>query len=254
MRIATWNVNGVRAAIRKGIDEWLTAANNDIVCLQEVKMQEDLFTQTWFAPYVTYWNTATKRGYSGVATLVNPHLSPLAVESGMNDEVLDAEGRVLLTEFEPFTLVNTYAPHSHRELVRLDAKLHFCEQFLSYVRRVRLRGKPLIVVGDLNVAHQEIDLSNPVGNKKNAGFLPEERQWMTALLEDGLVDAFRMFCADTGHFTWWSLRNGVRERNVGWRLDYVLVDGRLGDRVKSCFHSPDQLGSDHCPVTVDIEF
>jgi exodeoxyribonuclease III len=171
----------------------------------------------------------------------------------MDDDLLDPEGRVLLTEFESFTLVNAYAPHSHRKLLRLDAKLHFCEQFLSYTRRIRLRGKPIIVVGDLNVAHQEIDLSNPVENKKNAGFLPEERRWMTALLEEGLIDAFRMFCADSGHFTWWSVRKGVRERNVGWRLDYVLVDSGLANRVKSCFHSPRQLGSDHCPVTVDIE-
>lgn len=252
MRISTWNVNGLRSAIQKDFDAWLATSRNDIVCLQEVKLAEDLLTKTWFTPYVTYWNTAAKRGYSGVATLVNSHLMPLVVERGIGDDVLDSEGRVLSTEFELFTLVNAYAPHSHRELVRLETKLHFCEQFLDYTRRLRRRGKPIIVVGDLNVAHQEIDLSNPVGNKKNAGFLPAERQWMTTLLEEGLVDAFRLFCKNPGHYTWWSVRKGVRERNIGWRLDYVLVDTRLTDRVESCFHSPDQLGSDHCPVTIDI--
>lgn len=216
-------------------------------------MQEDLLTRTWFRPFETYWNTATRRGYSGVATLVNSQLKPLTVGRGLGDDVTDPEGRVLMTEFPSFVLINAYAPHSHRKLLRLQEKRRFCDRFLSYIRELRLRRKPLIVVGDLNVAHKEIDLSNPAGNKKNAGFLPEERQWMTTLLEEGLVDAFRIFHVGPGHYTWWSVRKGVRERNIGWRLDYVLVDHSLAGLVLACFHSPDQHGSDHCPVTMDID-
>lgn len=216
-------------------------------------MHENLLTGSWFQPYKTYWHAATKRGYSGVATLINPHLKLISVDRGIGDEATDSEGRALLTEFESFILVNTYAPHSHRKLSRLNTKLHFCDRFLSYLQELRLRGKPLVIVGDLNVAHEEIDLSNPDANKKNAGFLPEERKWMTNLLEDGLVDAFRMFFNDTGHYTWWSVRKGVRERNIGWRIDYILVDKLLAQRVRTCFHSPEQLGSDHCPVTIDLD-
>lgn len=253
MRISTWNVNGLRSTVKQGFDAWLVKCKNDIVCLQEVKMQETLLTNSWFQPYKAYWHPASKQGYSGVATLVDPALDIVSVERGMRDELTDSEGRVLMTEFHSFILVNTYAPHSHRKLTRLNTKLHFCEQFLSYLRELRHRGKPLIIVGDLNVAHEEIDLSNPVANRKNAGFRPEERKWMSSMLKDGLVDAFRMFYKDAGHYTWWSMRQGVRERNVGWRIDYILVDKLLLQKVSTCFHSPDQFGSDHCPVTIDLD-
>ena len=253
MRISTWNVNGLRSTVKQGFEAWLSTSKNDIVCLQEVKMQGDLLTNSWFQSYETYLNDAKKPGYSGVATLVSSHLKPISVEHGIGDKEIDSEGRVLTTEFQSFVLINTYAPHSHRKLTRLQAKLHFCEKFLSYVKDMKLRGKPLVIVGDLNVAHEEIDLCNFSENKKNAGFLPEERNWMTNLLKRGLIDGFRMFHSDTGHYTWWSVRKGVRERNVGWRLDYILVDNLLEDRVKACFHSPEQLGSDHCPVTIDFD-
>lgn len=252
-RISTWNVNGLRSAVRQGFESWLSKSKNDIVCLQEVKLQQDLLTRTWFHPFEAHWNTATKRGYSGVATLISNRLTPPQTTCGMGDVVLDSEGRVLTTEFSSFVVVNAYAPHSHRKLLRLEEKRQFGERFSAYIRELKSRGKPLIVVGDLNVAHQEVDLSNPVANRKNAGFLPEEREWMTGLLGDGLVDAFRLFQAGTGHFTWWSIRRGVRQRNIGWRLDYILVDQSLAERVLTCFHSPQQLGSDHCPVTIDID-
>lgn len=237
----------------QGFESWLSTSKSDIVCLQEVKMQEDLLTSSWFPSYTTYFNSATKRGYSGVATLVSSHLELISLERGIGEKATDSEGRVLVTEFQSFILINAYAPHSHRKLTRLEVKLNFCERFLSYLRVLRHKGKPLVIVGDLNVAHKEIDLSNPSGNKKNAGYLPEEREWMTNLLKDGLVDAFRMFYTDAGHYTWWSVRKGVRERNVGWRLDYILVDNLLAQRVKACFHSPEQRGSDHCPVTIDFD-
>lgn len=256
MRIATWNVNGLRAALRKGFEQWLVASGNDVVCLQEVKMEEDLYTSSWFHPFRAYWSTAARRGYSGVATLVSPNLATRSAIIGIDgaaDDMAVAEGRVLTTEFDSFVLVNAYAPHSHRKLSRLDAKLKFGDSISGYVRRLRGQEKPVVIVGDLNVAHEEIDLTNPKSNKANAGFRPEERRWMTDLLGLGLVDAFRVHCAEPGHYTWWSVRSGVRERNVGWRLDYILVDDRLKDRIRRCFHSPEQLGSDHCPVTVDID-
>lgn len=257
MRISTWNVNGLRSALRKGFEQWLVASGSDIVCLQEVKMEEDLYTSSWFHPFRAYWSTAARRGYSGVATLVSPNLATrstvIGIDGAANDMAV-SEGRVLTTEFDSFVLVNAYAPHSHRQLLRLEAKLKFGDSIAGYVQRLRRQEKPVIVVGDLNVAHEEIDLTNAKSNKANAGFRPEERRWMTDLLGLGLVDAFRVHCAEPGHYTWWSVRSGVRERNVGWRLDYILVDDRLKDRIRRCFHSPEQLGSDHCPVTVDIDF
>jgi exodeoxyribonuclease-3 len=254
VKISTWNINGLRSAVDNGFEQWLHQSSNDIVCLQEVKMQEDLLTSFWFSPYESYWNPSARFGYSGVTTLAKPDCKVLHVETGIGDKELDAEGRVLITEFDRFILVNTYAPHSHRELLRVEEKRRFCTQFLILIKKLRLRKKPLIVVGDLNVAHKEIDLTNYKTNKNNAGFLEMERQWMTDLLNHGLCDAFRLFHEDTGHYTWWSLLHDARNRNMGWRLDYILVDESLKNNVKACYHSPDQFGSDHCPVTIEIDF
>jgi exodeoxyribonuclease III len=253
MRISTWNINGLRSGVRAGFESWLTGSNSDIVCLQEVKTQEDLLTRTWFKGYEAHWNSARKVGYSGVATLVRSSLKPLWIGSGIGDEATDAEGRVLAIQFDSFLLINVYAPHSHRKLTRLEHKRSFCEQFLRYVRQLRERRTPIIIVGDLNVAYQDIDLSNPSANRKNAGFLPEEREWFGALLAEGFLDAFRIFHRDGGHYTWWSMRQGVRDRNVGWRLDYILIDVALSSKVSACFHWTEQRGSDHCPVAIDID-
>ncbi|OGA53776.1 MAG: exodeoxyribonuclease III [Betaproteobacteria bacterium RIFCSPLOWO2_12_FULL_62_13] len=253
MRMSTWNINGLRSGVRAGFEAWLAASKSDLVCLQEVKTQEDLLTRTWFNGYETYWNTARKTGYSGVATLVGPQLKPLWIGTGIGDDCTDSEGRVLSIEFDSFLLVNTYAPHSHRKLTRLGHKRSFCRHFLDHLRQLRRRDKPIVIVGDLNVAYQEIDLSNASANRKNAGFLPEEREWFGSLLNEGLLDAFRIFHSGCGHYTWWSMRRGVRERNVGWRLDYILVDSVLKPKVRACFHWTSQRGSDHCPVTMDID-
>lgn len=253
MRISTWNINGLRSSVRSGFEGWLASSKSDLVCLQEVKMQEDMFSQSWFDGYNTYWNTALKTGYSGVATLVTSALTPLRIDAGIGDQLTDKEGRVLTTEFETFILVNTYAPHSHRKLFRLETKLSFCRYLIQYLQYLNMRGKPIIIVGDLNVAYQDIDLANPDANRKNAGFLPEERAWFDSLLKHGFVDAFRIFFSGKGYYTWWSMRQGVRDRNVGWRLDYILVDIRLQSNIQACYHSPFQLGSDHCPVTMDID-
>jgi exodeoxyribonuclease-3 len=253
MRISTWNINGLRSGVRAGFEKWLANSNNDIVCLQEVKTQEDLLTRSWFTGYETHWNSAQKSGYSGVATLVAPSLKPIWTGTGIGEEATDTEGRVLSIEFDSFLLINAYAPHSHRKLTRLEHKRSFCRQFLHYVNELRQKMRPILIVGDLNVAYQEIDLSNPSENRKNAGFLPEECAWFGELLGAGYLDAFRMFHSDGGHYTWWSMRAGVRERNVGWRLDYILVDATLRSKVRKCFHWTEQRGSDHCPVTLDID-
>lgn len=253
MRISSWNVNGVRSALRKGLDVWLTQAKSDLVCLQEVKVQENLLSSLLFVGYDTYWHTARRSGYSGVATLVSTSLSGGAIRRGCGDSKTDDEGRVLSLDIGPFIIVNTYAPHSHRELIRLEHKRSFAQSFITFVKELRRSGKPLIIAGDLNVAFDERDLANPVANRKNAGFLPEERAWFGELLENGFNDAFRLFTSESGHYTWWSTRKGVRDRNIGWRLDYFLVDVALSSRVSRCFHWTKQYGSDHCPLSMDID-
>ncbi len=252
MRISSWNVNGVRSAHRTGLNEWLAESKSNLVCLQEVKTQENLLSPVVFAGYDAYWHTARRRGYSGVATLVATSLSVTGISRGCGDLQTDDEGRVLALDVGPFILVNTYAPHSHRKLTRLGHKQSFAQQFVIFVKELRDGGKPLVIAGDLNVAFEERDLANPSENRKNAGFLPEERAWFGALLANGLKDAFRLFTSDGGHYTWWSTRKGVRERNIGWRLDYILVDEALSPLVTNCFHWTNQTGSDHCPLSLDI--
>lgn len=251
MRIVTWNVNGLRATVRHDFEDWLRQAGNDIVCLQEVKVQEDLLTTNWFEGYVALWNSAERGGYSGVATLVREELPIYGVTRGIGHPS-DAEGRVLTVDFETFSLVNIYAPHSHRLLTRLSNKISFFEALEAFIAEKRSGERPLVLAGDFNVAHTEIDLANPRSNRVNAGFLPEERSWVDRLLASGFVDAFRQFEPGGGHYTWWSMREGVRDRNVGWRLDYVFVESALASDLTSCRHLPGRTGSDHCPVEVEL--
>ncbi|MCA1363690.1 exodeoxyribonuclease III [Bradyrhizobium sp. IC3069] len=252
MKIATWNINGLRSSVRAGFQEWLGATKSDVVCLQEVKTEEDLLGNLWFPGYNAYWFGADRSGYSGVLTLVSTRINPISIQKGIGDPDIDREGRVLLVELGDLEIVNVYAPHSHRALTRLDFKLHFLRRLEEFIAERRRRGKPLIVVGDLNVALEERDVANYASNRKNAGFLPEERSWLDAFLKSGFSDAFRVFCEEPGHYTWWSPIKGVRERNIGWRLDYILVDKRLTQSLKSCFHMPEQKGSDHCPVIAEL--
>jgi exodeoxyribonuclease-3 len=253
MRISSWNVNGVRSALRTGLADWLTESKSDLVCLQEVKTQENLLSPLVFPGYDAYWHTARRSGYSGVATLVPASVTVPTIWRGCGDSRTDDEGRVLTLDVGPFIIVNAYAPHSHRELSRLEYKRSFAQKFVTFVKELRTSGKPLVIAGDLNVAFEERDLANPAANRKNAGFLPEERAWFGELLENGFHDAFRLFTSENGHYTWWSMRKGVRDRNVGWRLDYLLVDMALSSKVAQCFHWPRQYGSDHCPVSLDID-
>lgn len=253
MKITSWNINGLRSIIDNKEDAWFHDSEFDVICLQEVKMQEDMLTSMMYDPKSSYWNTAIKLGYSGVTTIVNPELPALKVIKGIGDTELDNEGRVITTEFDSFIIVNTYAPHSHRELKRLNVKEAFIKNFNKFIKDLKQLKKPLIIVGDLNVAHQEIDLFHHKNNKKNAGFLPQERQWMTDLLSMGFVDAFRFTHPEEKQYSWWGQMYDLRNRDIGWRIDYALVDNQLKNKIIDCYHLKDQLGSDHCPVILEID-
>ena len=252
VKLLTWNVNGIRAARRKGFLRWFDAQAADIICLQETKIQPDQVEEALLHPlgYHSSWHSALKRGYSGVATY-SKH-APLSVREGIGNREIDREGRVLISEFKRFTLVNAYFPNTQREHARLDFKLRFCNVMLRFLNRLRRAGKHVVVCGDFNIAHKPIDLRNPKENVDNAGFLPEERAWMDRFVKHGYVDSFRHFCAEPGHYTWWSYRAGVRERNIGWRLDHFFVNPELVGRLKSAYHQPRVRGSDHCPVGLEL--
>ncbi|WP_077732001.1 exodeoxyribonuclease III [Methylocaldum sp. 14B] len=252
MKLVSWNVNGLRSLVRRDFEAWLAATNYDVVCLQEVKVKEDLLTTHWFENYKAFWNASRRPGISGVATLVRENLAVASIRQGIGDPALDAEGRVLTIDVAGVRVVNLYAPHSHRKLIRLDAKVSFLATLKRFIEQARIDGLPLVLVGDFNIAHQEIDLANPRANQRNAGFLPVEREWITGLLASGFVDAFRHFEQGSGHYTWWSMREGVRARNVGWRLDYAFVEDRLIPSLVACRHLPDRTGSDHCPVVLEL--
>ncbi|MGE0528492.1 MAG: exodeoxyribonuclease III [Bdellovibrionales bacterium] len=252
-KIITWNVNGLRACERGGFSAWFKDQAADVVCVQEIKACPEQLEAHVAQPerYHAYWNPAAKPGYSGVAIFARQE--PEDVRSGIGDSEVDREGRVLVAEFADMIVINAYFPNSQRDHARLDFKLRFCDRFTQFVHAQRRKGKTLLICGDFNIAHREIDLKNPKSNIKNAGFLPEERAWMTHFLDRGYVDTFRHFNSDPGHYTWWSYRPGVRARNIGWRLDYFLCDRDSADRLKSVVHQTQVMGSDHCPVVLNIK-
>lgn len=248
MKCVSWNVNGIRACIQKGFYESFQELNADIFCIQETKMQEGQ-AQIDIDGYYHYMNSATKKGYSG--TLIYTKQKPLHVFYGMNQEEHDQEGRLITLEFDHFYLITCYTPNSQNELKRLDYRMKWEDDFLKYLESL---DKPVILCGDLNVAHQEIDLKNPKTNRRNAGFTDEEREKMTVLLDHGFVDTFRYLYPDKeGIYSWWSYRFKAREKNAGWRIDYWLVSDELMDKVKDSKILTDIYGSDHCPVELDIE-
>ncbi len=255
LRLATWNVNGLRAVLRNSFDPFLQAVRPDIVCLQETKLTPDQAPDLALPFRYRYWHGATvKAGYSGVAILSN--VEPLNVTTDLPGATFEhpGEGRVLNAEFPDFYLVSAYVPNSKRGLIRLDyRKNHWDPDFREHLATLA-RQKPVIVCGDLNCAHEPLDLANPQSNRKNAGFTDEERQGFTRLLDAGFVDVFRQRHPDEkGHYTWWSYRPGVRERNIGWRIDYFLVSTPLVPRVRDVTLHPNVLGSDHCPVSLDLD-
>ncbi len=253
MKLFSWNVNGIRSASKKGLSEWIEAQNPDVVCLQEIKARPEQLEEPLLHPLGmhSYWHSAEKAGYSGVVTFCRRE--PLSVEYGIGTKAFDREGRVLITEFPQLTLINAYFPNSRHDHSRLAYKLRFCRAVRRLCDRIRKSGKHLAICGDFNIAHREIDLRNPKQNLKNPGFLPEERAWMDTFLARCYVDPFRRLHPEPGRYTWWSYRYGVRERNIGWRLDYHMIDRNLMDRVQDAEHQPLVTGSDHCPVVLELK-
>jgi exodeoxyribonuclease-3 len=252
MKLVSWNVNGVRAALRKGLLEYLESADADVVCLQETKAQPgDVQHVAWPRGYAVSWNSAVKKGYSGTAILTR--VKPLAVTPGIGAAAHDQEGRVLTAEFPDFHLVNVYQPNSQRGLTRLAYRTQEWDgAFLAFLRKLGRKGKPVLFCGDLNVAHEEIDLANPKSNRRNAGFTDEERANFSALLAKGFIDTFRHFEPGPGHYTWWSQMMNCRARNIGWRVDYFVAAEKLRPALRRAWISPGAMGSDHCPVGLEI--
>lgn len=251
MKFISWNVNGLRACNDKGFSDAFRSLDADFFCLQETKMQEGQL-DLQFEGYRSYWNYAEKKGYSGTA--IYARHEPMSVSYGIGIEEHDKEGRVITLEYEQFFLVTVYVPNSQDELKRLDYRMTWEDAFRAYLLSLDAK-KPVIVCGDLNVAHKEIDLKNPKTNRKNAGFTDEERAKFTTLLEAGFVDTFRHFYPDAeGMYSWWSYRFKAREKNAGWRIDYFLVSERLREQLESAGIHNEIFGSDHCPVEVNIRF
>ena len=255
MKLISWNVNGIRSVMKKGFMDWLQKEKPDVLCLQETKYHTDAMTDEFkkIDGYSTAWHCGVKKGYAGVATFSKEQ--PALVHCGMNLKDFDDEGRVLVTDHGKFILINIYFPNSGRGHDRVQYKLHFCDQVLAYCEQLRKQGKKLIICGDYNIAHEEIDLKNPKQNHETAGFLPEERAWMTKFLSKGYVDIFRkQHPGEEGHYTWWTYRFQARQRNIGWRVDYFCITPDLEKHVKHTKILKEVLGSDHCPVLLELSF
>ncbi len=250
MKLFSWNVNGLRACMNKGFEEFLAQAAPDVICLQETKMQREQAAFV-FPGYEEYWNSAEKKGYSGTAIFTKQ--KPLHVAYGLGVEEHDKEGRVITAEYPDFYLVTVYTPNSQRELARLDYRMIWEDAFRAYLQRLDA-VKPVVVCGDLNVAAEEIDLKNPKTNRKNAGFTDEERAKFRELKSAGFVDTFRYLHPDEVKYSWWSYMFKAREKNAGWRIDYFVVSERIKDRVLTAEIHNEVLGSDHCPVSIELSF
>ena len=251
MKLVSWNVNGIRAVLTKGFEDFFKNVNADIFCIQETKCQEGQ-VELEFEGYQSFWNSAEKKGYSGTAIFTK--IKPLAVKFGIGIEEHDKEGRVITLEFKDFYMVNIYTPNSKRELERLDYRQIWEDEIRKYLLNLN-KTKPVIMCGDLNVAHKEIDLKNPKTNTHNAGFTIEERNKMTELLNSGFIDTFRYLYPDkTDCYTWWSYMRKAREKNVGWRIDYFIVSDSIKDKIKEANIYQEIMGSDHCPIGLEIDF
>lgn len=255
LRLFSWNVNGIRAAHRKGFLTWLEETSPDIVCLQEVRAEVEQMDPAVASPagYHAIWNPSrAKKGYSGTGLLTRE--APRHVEYGLGDESFDVEGRTIVAEYDDFVLVNSYFPNGRSDLSRVPYKLEFCERFRARCDEFRREGRSVVFCGDLNTAHREIDLARPKENQKNTGFLPEERAWIDEVVGGGYVDTFRHLHPEVlNAYTWWAMRMRARERNVGWRLDYFFVDEDSTSRVEDAAIHADVTGSDHCPVELRLK-
>jgi exodeoxyribonuclease-3 len=249
MKLVSWNVNGLRACVKKGFIDYFKEIGADIFCIQETKLQEGQISLDHGEEYMQYWNYATKKGYSGTAIFTR--IKPLSVRYGLEEES-EPEGRVITLEFAGFYLVTVYTPNARRDLSRLEFRMDWEERFRSYLQQLDVH-KPVIVCGDLNVAHHEIDIKNWKSNIGSSGFTPEEREKMTRLLDAGFIDSFRhLYPEKTDAYTWWSNMPGVRERNVGWRIDYFLASSKLSHLIVEAQIDPFIIGSDHCPIILEI--
>ncbi len=253
MKLYTWNVNGFRAAAKKNFWDWFQETDADVYCLQETKMHPDQLTAKDRDPegYAAIWNPSkVKKGYSGVCTFSRPH--PLSHSFGLPEAGQQGEGRLILCEYNEFYLFNVYFPNGQKDEERLQYKLDYYDAFLAYAQELRQK-KPIVVCGDFNTAHKEIDIARPKENEKTSGFLPVERAWLDKLVNHGYADAFRLFHDGPDNYTWWSFRANARARNVGWRIDYFFVSEELQDKVKKAWIEPQAQGSDHCPMGMELD-
>ena len=253
MKIISYNVNGIRAAMTKGLVEWLEAAQPDVLCIQETKaMQEQVDTKPFEElGYHIYWHAAEKKGYSGVA--IFSKIKPNHVQIGTGIDYIDREGRVLRLDFDNVSVISLYLP-SGTNIDRLDFKLQFCEDFKDYIKELKISHPNIVICGDYNICHEAIDIHDPVRNAKVSGFLPVEREWMTAFLDEcNMIDSFRYFVKEPHHYSWWSYRANARNNNKGWRIDYCLAAEPLKDKIQRALILPEAKHSDHCPVLVEIK-
>lgn len=258
MKLISWNVNGIRAVAKKGLFDWLAQEKPDLLCLQETKAHPEQLDEEILKPqgYQTFWSSAKRKGYSGTALFIRTEskIKPLTVREGLEIPEFDVEGRTLIAEYPEFILYNSYYPNGGHELLRVPYKLSYSDAVLDHALKTKKSlQKPIILTGDFNTAHQSIDLARPKQNEGNTGFLPEERAWLDKLISKGFVDIFREFETEAGHYTWWSYRAGARQKNIGWRIDYFFVTPELKDHIKKSYHQPHILGSDHCPVVLELK-
>lgn len=252
MKILSWNVNGIRAIEKKGFFDWLLKESPDILCLQETKAHPEQLTEKFISPpgYHSYWDSAEKKGYSGVC--IYTKIKPKIVTVGLGAKEFDSEGRTLVADYGDFMLFNIYYPNGGAGNKRVPFKMKFYDAFLEKAEKLRQQGKKIVITGDLNTAHTEIDLARPKENVKNTGFLPQERAWVTQFIQCGYIDTFRHFTKEGGHYTWWDYFTAARSRDVGWRLDYFFVTENLLPKLKNAFILKDVMGSDHCPVGIEL--
>lgn len=255
LTLLSWNVNGIRAAAKKGLLEWMKKTKPDVLCLQETKASPDQLDLTLAqpTPYFSYWDfSRTKKGYSGVVTYALE--KPIKVETGLGISKFDEEGRVVMTEFNEFILFNVYFPNGKKDSERLNYKLEFYDAFLRRADEMRKKGKKVIFCGDVNTAHRDIDLARPRENEHVSGFLPIERKWIDRVIDRGYLDTLRLFHPESGLYTWWDSKSGARSRNTGWRIDYFFADPVLRSHLKDAFILPEVQGSDHCPAGIVLRF
>ena len=252
--LISWNVNGIRASYKKGFIDWLLKENPDIFCAQETKANIDQLPSDLvnIADYISYFHSAERKGYSGVA--VYSKYKPKQFSSGFGDKYYDNEGRTIIVNFKDFILFNVYFPNGQRSDERLQYKLDFYDSFIDQIIKLKNDGHKIVICGDVNTAHKEIDLARPKENSKVSGFLPIERQWIDKLIENNFVDTFRLFDKNPDNYTWWNMRTRARDRNVGWRIDYFFVSDNLVNNVKSSSILSDVMGSDHCPIKLKLSF